>query len=121
MATMIDIPTFEDERGCLSIIEKIENFDIKRVFYIYNTDRKRRGEHRHKKTKQILICINGSCDVICQFKDKSEETFHLCKPQVGLRVEPEDWHMMENFSDDCILMVLASEFYEENDYVLERY
>jgi len=63
MAKIINLPTMNDERGSLSIIEKVADFDIKRVYYIYNTDGKQRGGHRHKTTKQVLVCVNGSCDV----------------------------------------------------------
>jgi len=121
MAYIIDIPTFEDERGCLSIIEKINNFDIKRVYYIYHVNGEERGGHRHQKTRQILIAVNGSCEVFCEYNDKTNETFLLNQPNKGLLLEPEDWHIMYKFSKDCVLLVLASEFYDKNDYIYDRY
>ena len=121
MAKIIDIPTFYDERGSLSIVEKVVEFDFKRVYYIYNTDGKQRGGHRHKKTKQLLICVNGSCDVFCENKLKENNTFDLNSPNKCLLVEAEDWHTMQNFSKDCVLLVLASEYYDKDDYIDERY
>ena len=121
MAKIINLPTVSDERGSLSIIEKIADFDIKRVYYIYNTDGKQRGGHRHKKTKQLLVCINGSCDVFCENELKENNTFLLDSFEKCLLVEAKDWHTMQNFSKDCVLLVLASEYYDQDDYIDERY
>ena len=121
MAKVIKLLTMTDERGSLSIIEKIVDFEIKRVYYIYNTDNKMRGGHRHKKTKQLLISINGSCEVYCENNLKESKTFLLDSPEKCLFVEAEDWHTMQNFSNDCILLVLASEYYDKDDYIDERY
>ena len=120
MAKLINIPTFKDERGSLSVIENI-GFNIKRIYYIYNTNEKKRGGHRHKKTRQILIAVNGCCEIFCEYPDKRNEVFLLNSPTIALFIEPEDWHVMQNFSKDCILLVLASEYYDPNDYIYERY
>ena len=121
MAKIIKIPTFSDSRGSLSVIEKIIDFEIKRIYYIYNTNDKARGGHRHKKTKQLLVAINGSCEVFCENSKKESKIFFLNSPDKGLLLEPEDWHIMQNFSEDCMLLVLASEYYDINDYIGERY
>jgi len=121
MAKIIQLPTFNDERGNLTIIEKVVDFDIKRVYYIYGTDGKQRGGHRHKKTRQLLISISGSCSVFCQNNLKQEEIFILNNPKKCLIVEAEDWHTMQDFSKDCILLVLASEYYDVDDYIDEKY
>lgn len=121
MAKIINLPTMSDERGNLSIIEKIADFDIKRVYYIYNTDGKQRGGHRHKQTKQLLVCVSGSCDVFCEGDLKETNTFSLDNPSTCLLVEAKDWHTMQNFSKDCVLLVLASEYYDKDDYIDERY
>ena len=121
MAKMIEIPTMSDERGSLSVIENLVDFDIKRVYYIYDTDGKQRGGHRHHQTNQLLVCINGSCSVFCEDELKNSETFILDKPSKALFVEAKDWHTMQDFSKDCVLLVLASEFYDVNDYIDERY
>jgi len=120
MAALIELPTFVDPRGKLTVIERILPFEIKRVYFIYDTDHKDRGGHRHKITTQALICIKGSCTVCC---DNSfiKEDYILDKPSKSLIVYPEDYHVMKNFSDDAILLVLASEVFIEQDYIDEPY
>lgn len=119
MAYRIDLPTFEDERGSLTVIEKLLPFEIKRVYYIYNTS-SQRGGHRHKRTIQALICLGGSCEVYVN--DGQDETkFLLNEPSKCLLVEPKDWHTMDNFTDQSVLLVLASEYYDKNDYIDEKY
>ncbi len=118
MANMISIPTFVDSRGSLSVIEKILPFDIKRVYYIYNVDCSERGFHAHKKTIQALVTVSGSCHVIVQ-KGDNKERFVLENPNKCLILEPEDFHWMLNFSENTVLLVLASEEFDKNDYVYE--
>lgn len=120
MAYLIDLKTFTDKRGNLTVIEKVLPFDPKRIFYIYGVDSSVRGGHRHKKTIQAAICLTGSCDIYNN--DGSEEQhFALDKPHKCLVLETKDWHTMSNFSKDAILMVLASEYYEHEDYIFEPY
>lgn len=120
MAYLIDLKTFTDNRGNLTVIENVLPFAIKRLFYIYGVDNSVRGGHRHHKTIQAAICIKGECKI---FNDSGEktETFHLDKPSVCLVLEPRDWHQMYDFSDDAILMVLASENFDEKDYIYQKY
>lgn len=120
MAKLIDLKTFTDKRGNLTVIERSIPFDIKRIFYIYGVDESRRGGHRHHKTIQAAICIQGSCHI---FNDNGsdQEEFVLDKPAKCLILEPADWHEMFNFTKDAILMVLASEYYDEKDYIFNRY
>lgn len=120
MAHIIDLRTFTDERGNLTVIEKVIPFDIKRVFYIYGVDDSKRGGHRHHKTRQAAICIKGSCTIYNNDGQK-EEAFELNKPNKCLIIEPEDWHTMYNFSPDAILMVFASEYFDANDYIYQPY
>ncbi|MCD6067580.1 MAG: WxcM protein [Bacteroidetes bacterium] len=120
MAKILDLQTFTDKRGNLTVIEKVIPFDIKRLFYIYGVDDSKRGGHRHHKTKQAAICIVGSC-TIYNNNGKQEEIFELDKPNKCLLIEPEDWHTMYNFSPDAILMVLASENFDQGDYIFEPY
>jgi len=118
MAKIINVPTFKDDRGTLSVLEKLLPFDIKRVYYIYNaTDL--RGGHRHKKTIQALISLGGACKIFVDNGEK-EEFFLLDSPSKCLIVEPMDWHTME-FNPNAILLVLSSEYYDRNDYIDERY
>jgi dTDP-4-dehydrorhamnose 3,5-epimerase-like enzyme len=120
MAHIIDLKTFTDKRGNLTVIEKVIPFDIRRVFYIYGVDDSKRGGHRHYKTVQAAICIKGSCTIYNNNGEK-EETFELDQPNKCLIIEPRDWHTMYNFSPDAILMVFASEYFDEKDYIHQPY
>ena len=122
MAKLIDLQTFIDKRGNLTVIEKVLPFDIKRVFYIYGVDNSVRGYHRHKKTIQAAIAIQGSCRIMNQGGDASPvEEYYLNSPSKCLIISPSDYHWMDNFSPDCILMVFASEYFDKNDYIYEKY
>lgn len=120
MAKLISLKTFTDKRGNLTVIDRVLPFSIERVFYIYGVDDSRRGGHRHHKTRQAAICIQGKCFF---YNDKflSEEIFELNTPDKCLLLEPEDWHIMYNFSPDAILMVFASEPFEAEDYIFDPY
>lgn len=119
MAHIIDLPTFKDERGWLTVMEKLLPFEIKRFYCIYDVTQKR-GGHRHKKTIQALICLGGSCEVYVNDGLK-KETFLLDNPSKCLLLEPKDWHTMDNFTKGSTLLVFASEFYERDDYISEEY
>jgi dTDP-4-dehydrorhamnose 3,5-epimerase-like enzyme len=122
MSKIIDLQTFADKRGNLTVVEKVLPFDIKRVFYIYGVDSSVRGNHRHIKTIQAAISIKGSCNILCQSGDLLPiDVFVLDNPSKCLLIEPEDFHWMDNFSEDCILMVFASDYYEKEDYIFEPY
>lgn len=120
MAYLVDLTTFTDKRGNLTVIEKILPFQIKRVFYIYGVDDSVRGGHRHHKTIQAALCIKGECR-ISNNNGSITEIFHLNKPSKCLILEPQDWHQMYDFSNDAILMVLASENFDKDDYIFEKY
>ena len=108
-----------DHRGQLVAIEGGGNvpFDIKRVFYIYGTQKKAsRGDHSHYNTKQYLIAVNGSCKVTLD-NGKTKQTFDLDEPNKGLFQDVLIWGTMHDFSDNCVLLVLASEYYNESDYI----
>lgn len=119
MFTQFKIPIFKDERGSLGVIEKIIPFEIKRVYFISNA-RGERGGHRHKKTRQAMVCIKGSVEIYMNNGLKSE-TIKLINPENCLIIEPSDWHTMKNFSNDCVIMVLASEHFSKDDYIHEAY
>lgn len=117
--TKIPLQRRGDERGLLIALEEDRNipFAIKRVYYMFDTQPGiRRGFHSHKMLQQIAICVRGSC--IFHF-DNGHETqqISLNDPAEGLLIEPGIWHEMYDFSDDCILMVLADDFYVESDYI----
>jgi dTDP-4-dehydrorhamnose 3,5-epimerase-like enzyme len=120
MARMISLKTFVDKRGNLTVIEKIIPFDIKRIFYIYGVDDSIRGGHRHHKTLQAAICVKGRCTIVND-NGQQVEQFVLDSPDKCVILEPADWHQMIEFSQDAILMVLASEHFDEKDYIFERY
>ena len=120
MAYQIDLKTFTDKRGNLTVIEKVVPFEIRRIFYIYGVDDSIRGGHRHHTTIQAAICLQGTCH-IHNNDSKEEKIFVLDQPNKCLILEPKDWHTMDHFSADAILMVLASEFFDEKDYIFEPY
>ena len=119
MAHIIDLPTFEDNRGALTVVEKLFPFDIKRFYYIYDVNSKR-GGHRHKKTIQALIMLGGNCEIYVNNGDM-EEIFILNSPNKCLILNPEDWHTMDKFSKNSTLLVFSSEFYDKDDYIDEEY
>jgi dTDP-4-dehydrorhamnose 3,5-epimerase-like enzyme len=120
MAKLVNLTTHADTRGSLTVIEKEIGFDIKRVFYIYNVENSVRGCHRHKKTIQAAICIKGECKIENNDSTKTE-VFLLNSPEKCLILQPEDWHKMYDFSTDAILLVLASEPFNPQDYIYENY
>jgi len=110
-----------DHRGKLVVIEGEENvpFDIQRVFYIYGTQEGvPRGNHSHYKTKQYLLAVNGSCKVTLD-DGKSTEIFLLDSPENGLFQDALIWGTMHDFSSDCVLLVLADQYYDHSDYITD--
>ena len=105
--------------GCLTPVEFEQEipFVVKRMYYIYNVnDDQVRGKHSHKKLHQVLICVHGSVNVTLK-NHFGEETYTLDDPSIGLYVGPDNWREMSNFSKDAVLFVLASEKYDEDDYI----
>lgn len=122
MAHLLNLKTFTDSRGNLTVIEKVLPFEIKRVFYIYGVDNSQRGFHRHHKTIQAAIAIQGACSIGCQSGDfLPQESFNLDSPDKCLVIDTVDFHWMDNFSKNCILMVFASEYFDEKDYIFQKY
>ena len=120
MALLITLAQFNDLRGCLTVIEKELQFEVKRVFFIEGASGYLRGGHRHKKTIQALVCLNGSC-IISNDNGAIKEDFHLDASGKCLILGTSDWHTMHSFSDKAILLVLASTCYDQNDYIDEPY
>ncbi|EHN92040.1 sugar 3,4-ketoisomerase [Escherichia coli] len=108
-----------DERGMLVALEQAKNipFEIKRVYYMFGTQGNvRRGYHAHKKIRQVAIPLNGSCRFhLDNGREKMDVV--LDDPALGLLIEPGVWHEMYDYSKNCILLVLASDIYDENDYI----
>lgn len=108
-----------DDRGHLISLEEFNDipFEIKRVYYMYDTKPGvRRGFHAHKNLEQILVCIHGSCKVLLD-NGEQKKVVPLEKPYEGLYIANDIWREMYDFSDDAVLMVLASEVYTEEDYI----
>lgn len=108
-----------DDRGQLVALEEFKDipFEIKRVYYMYDTvDGVVRGYHAHRTLEQILICINGSCKIRLD-NGKEKKVIPLEKPYEGLYISSLMWREMYDFSPDAVLLVLASELYDENDYI----
>lgn len=120
MPHLLQLDTFHSDSGNLTVFEKMMPGTIKRVFYIYGAGHIPRGGHRHHKTWNALICFHGKCRVYVN-NGKEEKDYWLDRPDLCLILEPEDWHTMENFSDDAILLVLSNEYYDVNDYIDEPY
>ena len=108
-----------DDRGMLVALEEYKDipFEIKRVYYMYDTKKDvHRGFHAHKSLEQILICIHGSCKVLLD-NGTEKNIVSLEKPYEGLYIANNMWREMYDFSEDAVLMVLASEYYKEEDYI----
>lgn len=108
-----------DDRGQLVALEEMKDipFEIKRVYYMYDTgEGVRRGFHAHKSLEQILICIHGSCKILLD-NGKEKKIVPLEKPYEGLYISNDMWREMYDFSPDAVLMVLASDYYRESDYI----
>lgn len=115
----IELEEHGDSRGTLISLEQMKNvpFKIKRVYYMFDTVKGvRRGFHAHKALKQILICVKGSCKILLDNGNDKEEVV-LDRPNKGLIIESNIWREMFDFSSDAVLMVLASELYDESDYI----
>ena len=119
MAYLINLPTFNDSKGSLTVLEKLLPFEIKRLYYIYDVTDKR-GGHRHKSNVQAFICLGGKCEVYINTGIKNT-IFVLDRPEKCLIVEAKDWHTMDKFSKGSSLLVLSSEYYDKNDYINEKY
>lgn len=108
-----------DCRGSLIALEENKNipFPIRRVYYIFDTKSDViRGRHAHKSLTQILICVSGQCKILLD-NGKETEIIVLDSPDKGLEINGLIWREMFDFSSDCVLMVLASEKYDECDYI----
>ena len=117
----VTFPMLGDERGRLVVQEGMGDlvpFDIKRAFFIFDTTPGTvRGNHAHHRNRQLLICVSGACTIKCEMPDGIKSVHRLDWPDKGLLVEGMVWHTMEEFSKDAVLLVLASEHYDEADYI----
>ena len=115
----VNFPSLGDERGSLVALEgaKTVPFEIKRVYYIFGTQPGvARGFHAHRKLRQVAVCVTGKCRMVLDDGEKREEAW-LDSPNKGLVINEMVWREMHDFSSDCVLLVLASEHYDESDYI----
>ena len=118
MYTIIDIPRVKNPKGNLAVVElDTIPFPIQRVYYLYDVpSESKRGGHAHKKLQQLLIPISGSFDVV--LKDgENIQRITLNKPNEGLLIPVNVWRELENFTSGAVCLVLASEVYDEDDYI----
>lgn len=115
----VELPNLGDQRGALVVAESNKNipFEVKRLYYIFNTQADvPRGFHAHKELQQIAFCIKGKCKMLMDNGSDKQEVL-INQPNKGLKIPPMVWHEMHDFSEDCVLLVLASEHYDEADYI----
>lgn len=116
---IIDLPKVTDARGNLTFVEENKHipFQIKRVYYLYDVPAgEARGGHAHKRLQQLIISANGSFDVVLDDGSKRKR-FHLNRSYYGLYLPSMIWRELDNFSSGSVCLVLASELFEEDDYI----
>jgi len=121
---LIDFTEHGDDRGKLVVVEggtgKHVPFDIKRAFYIYGTQPGTvRGDHANKLSQFCLINVCGSCIIKVTDQNLEEKVFTIDKPHVGLYMPQMLWKTMYDFSSDCILLILSSEYYDKAEYIYD--
>ena len=115
----IEFKSLGDERGSLISLEGNKNvpFEIKRVYYIFDTQKGvARGFHAHKNLQQVAVCVKGSCRMLFD-NGLAKESIVLDTPTKAVLIDRMQWHEMYDFTEDCVLMVLASDHYDESDYI----
>jgi len=116
---LVNFQILGDERGSLIALEENKNipFAIKRVYYIFDTkEGVSRGFHAHRNLNQVLVCVSGECEILLD-DGKEKSVIKLNSADKGLFIGSNIWREMHNFSSDCVLMILASEPYNEEDYI----
>ncbi|VVN15853.1 TDP-4-oxo-6-deoxy-alpha-D-glucose-3, 4-oxoisomerase [Pseudomonas fluorescens] len=115
----VNFPLLGDDRGSLVVMEgsKTVPFDIKRAYYIFGTSQGvSRGFHAHKKLQQLAVCVKGKCRMVLDDGANRQDVW-LDAPTKGVLIDAQVWHEMHEFSEDCVMLVLASEHYDEDDYI----
>ena len=121
LGKIIELPRITYPRGNLTVAEANKNipFDIKRVYWLYDVPGGEcRGGHAHKQIKEILIAVSGSFHVTLD-NGKEKQTFLLNHPYQGLLIDTKTWRTLDDFSSGAVCVVLASDFYDENDYIYD--
>ena len=116
---IINLPTIGDNRGSLVAMEAMDKipFNIKRAYFIFDTQKNvSRGFHAHKDLQQVAVCVAGKCRMTLDNGKKREDVW-LDSPNKGIFIDKYIWREMHDFSEDCVLLVLVSEHYDESDYI----
>lgn len=116
---IIDLKKIINDKGNLTPVENSTDipFDVKRIYYLYDVPGgETRGGHAHQKLQQFVICLSGSFDILLD-DGTNKKTYKLNRSHYGLFIPPMIWRELVNFSTGAICLVLASEFYEENEYL----
>ncbi len=116
---ILNIEKLGDHRGSLVAIESNNNipFTLKRIYYLFNTNvNESRGFHAHRNLEQLLVCVHGSCEIKVE-NNEQIAWFNLDSPTKGLYIKDLVWREMHKFSHDCVLLVVASQEYDELDYI----
>lgn len=119
LVEFINVTALGDSRGQLVVCENMRNvpFDIKRVYYLTGTiDGVSRGFHAHKELEQVAVCVYGKCLMVLDDGHAKEEVW-LDSPVKAIKIDRMVWHEMHHFSTDCVLLVMASDYYDEADYI----
>ena len=122
LGEIIGLPKIYDPRGHLPVAEQMKNvpFEVKRVYWTYDVPAgERRGGHAHKECVEFIIAVSGSFTVTLDDGKGNRKDFHLNHPWQGLLVPTGIWRTLEDFSSGAVCLVLASELYDEDDYIYE--
>lgn len=120
-ARLIELPKIVDTRGNLTVAEQMRHvpFDIARVYWTYDIPGGgRRGGHAHRTCQEVVIAVGGSFDVEV-FDGQERQTFHLNHPYQGLYIGTGVWRTLEDFSSGAVCLVLASELFDEAEYIYD--
>ena len=123
MPQLLPIERFVDDKGSVTVLndlEKLLPFSVKRIFFIHTLTDTVRGGHRHIKTRQAIICVQGHCTISTN-NGQTKEDFNLENSERCLIIDINDWHAMHSFTPNTILLVLASEAFDPDDYIREPY
>lgn len=118
---IIELPKITDPRGNLTVAEQMKNvpFSIKRVYWTYDVPGgESRGGHAHKNLYQLVVAMSGSFTVTLD-NGEQKETILLNHPWQGLLIKPNTWRTLDDFSSGAVCMVLASELFDEDDYIYD--
>ena len=122
LGEIIELPKIYDPRGNLTVAEQMKNvpFDVKRVYWTYDVPSgESRGGHAHKECRELIIAVRGSFTVTLDNGKGLLKNYHLNHPWQGLLVNTGIWRTLEDFSSGAVCLVLASELYDEEDYIYE--